>query len=319
MTQSKPEQPRGWLRTSMKAGGLFTMLVAFSSLALGACESGGVGDPCIPEDEYRENFAGFKLSEENIESRSFQCKTRICLVNHFQGRVSCPAGQDAPVNCTDQQQECANGSAACPCADGESCIEAGAIVIDCDPTRCGEEGADPLNCNNADNTNPTCGGNRICNEDGRFCECQTGDCPEGYKCGEQGQCVTKVCSAGDPENDSAHCYVPGTSIPVVPDVCGQCESASKRDAENAVYCSCRCGPPEENPSDEDDNFNFCDCPDGYVCEEIRPNVGLGDPLLAGKYCIKEGTKYDVNVSCGTRQGPGGGLGTQCEGTPPPTN
>lgn len=304
MTQSNPEQPHGWLRTSMKAGGLLTFFIGFSALALGACESGGVGDPCVPEDEYRENFAGFKLSEENIESRSFQCKTRICLVNHFQGRVSCPRGQQAPTNCTDNENACQGD---------EGCVEAGAIIVDCDPTPCGEEGAAEGNCNDANNFNQACGG-RVCDEVGRFCHCEVGECPDGYTCGEQKQCVTKVCSVGDPDNDPDHCYVPGTTIPVVPEVCAQCDSESRRDAENAVYCSCRCGPPEENPSDEDEGFNFCECPDGYACEEIRPNVGLGDPLLAGKYCIKEGTKYDVNSSCGTRQGPGGG--TQCEGVAP---
>ena len=61
-----------------------------------ACQSGGVGDPCIPEDEFQADFAGFKVTEENIESRSFQCATRICLVNHFQGRASCPLGQPSP-------------------------------------------------------------------------------------------------------------------------------------------------------------------------------------------------------------------------------
>src|ERR1700741_4187664 len=61
-----------------------------------ACSSGGVGDPCVPEDEYDPTFAGFDIKQENIESRSFQCATRICLVNHFQGRVSCPLGQPAP-------------------------------------------------------------------------------------------------------------------------------------------------------------------------------------------------------------------------------
>ena len=80
-------------RWSMMMGSLLVLVVGFSSLALVGCPSGGVGDPCIPEEEYLENFAGFKLTEENIESRSFQCKTRICLVNHFQGRVSCPQGQ----------------------------------------------------------------------------------------------------------------------------------------------------------------------------------------------------------------------------------
>jgi hypothetical protein len=60
-------------------------------LALG-CESGGVGDPCTPEDEFFDDFSGFSLGEVNVESRSFQCETRVCLVNKFQGRVSCPYG-----------------------------------------------------------------------------------------------------------------------------------------------------------------------------------------------------------------------------------
>ena len=57
------------------------------------CQSGGIGDPCTPEDEYQKYFSGYAVSEVNIESRSFQCETRLCLVNHFQGRVSCPYGQ----------------------------------------------------------------------------------------------------------------------------------------------------------------------------------------------------------------------------------
>ncbi|MCA9646584.1 MAG: hypothetical protein KC492_38120, partial [Myxococcales bacterium] len=64
---------------------------ALGFVAMG-CESGGVGDPCIPEDEYNPNFASFSSEEVNVESRSFQCETRVCLVNKFQGRVSCPYG-----------------------------------------------------------------------------------------------------------------------------------------------------------------------------------------------------------------------------------
>jgi hypothetical protein len=60
-----------------------------------ACDAGGIGDPCIPEDEYSDTFSGFALTEVNTESRSFQCRSRLCLVNHFQGRVSCPYGQSA--------------------------------------------------------------------------------------------------------------------------------------------------------------------------------------------------------------------------------
>jgi hypothetical protein len=68
-------------------------------LGLGAlgCTPGGVGDPCTPEDEYQQTFNGFQVTETNVESRSFQCETRLCLVNHFQGRVSCRLGQSADV------------------------------------------------------------------------------------------------------------------------------------------------------------------------------------------------------------------------------
>ncbi len=81
---------------ALRSGGLLFLALVGS---LAACETPaeaaaeGVGDPCIPEDESRVDFSGFGSSEVNVESRSFQCETRICLVNHFQGRVSCPFGQ----------------------------------------------------------------------------------------------------------------------------------------------------------------------------------------------------------------------------------
>jgi hypothetical protein len=74
---------------------LLPLLAALVSLAGVACQSGGVGDPCIPEDEYRRTFSGYSASEVNVESRSFQCETRVCLVANFRGRVSCPYGQPA--------------------------------------------------------------------------------------------------------------------------------------------------------------------------------------------------------------------------------
>ena len=69
-------------------------VAASLSAFAGGCQSGGVGDPCTPEDEYQPEFSGFAPSEINVELRSFQCETRVCLVNHFRGRVSCPLGQD---------------------------------------------------------------------------------------------------------------------------------------------------------------------------------------------------------------------------------
>ncbi len=77
------------------------VLARFAGLALLisgalACESGGVGDPCIPDDEFNDGFTGFDVGEVNVESRSYQCETRVCLVNKFQGRVSCPYGTNGP-------------------------------------------------------------------------------------------------------------------------------------------------------------------------------------------------------------------------------
>ncbi len=72
--------------------------VAGLSLApafLQGCSQTGVGDPCTPEEEFTATFNGFSPGEVNTESKSFQCQTRLCLVNHFQGRVTCPYGQNS--------------------------------------------------------------------------------------------------------------------------------------------------------------------------------------------------------------------------------
>jgi hypothetical protein len=81
----------------MPSAGLWSVALVLGLVALG-CTPGGVGDPCTPEDEYQQNFNGFQVTETNVESRSFQCETRLCLVNHFQGRVSCRLGQASQVD-----------------------------------------------------------------------------------------------------------------------------------------------------------------------------------------------------------------------------
>jgi len=298
-------------RTSLKAGGMLTILAGFASVTLIGCPSGGVGDPCIPEDEYRENFAGFQLQEENIESRSFQCQTRICLVNHFQGRKSCPQGQAQPEVCGIND----------PCQNaGDVCEPAGVIITDCDPTRCDEDGADPNNCNDGEGKNAACGGN-VCDQEGRFCRCSVGQCPDNYFCQADdeapnfGLCSTSVCMPSDETERESRCFIPGTEIPVAVEVCSQCGEGSQRSAENSVYCSCRCGPPSVGASESDDSFNFCECPEDFVCSEIRPSLGLGDPNIAGSYCIRVGSEYDdtqATSQCGEVQGH---WNTQCDGNP----
>jgi hypothetical protein len=272
-------------------------VVAMASLP-SACESGGVGDPCLPEDEYDPQFAGFKVTEENIESRSFQCQTRICLVNHFQGRVSCPLGQEAPPTCTPGQPGCTN------CVLSESYY-----APDCDPTK-------------QDGGNSQCLSG-VCDSAGAFCRCDgPEDCPSGgWDCNtEKGVCELHICrdtipdDCQDPtksaaENEGKPCCVPGTKDPIAAPVCGQCAGNSNRNAQQAVYCSCRCGVADGEK--DDPNFNFCECPQGFTCSEIRPNVGLGDPNITGKYCIKQGTQFENEGACGDVQGRANS--DQCEG------
>lgn len=271
-----------------------------------ACKPAGIGDPCTPEDEYRSNFGGFKLSEENIESRAFQCATRICLVNHFQGRVSCPAGQknDIIKNCDPSAS--GNDGSNPACASGEKCVESETLAPECDP-------AVPTSCSGVQGT--------ACDKTRKICSCTPGGAPgpEGYFCSsdktfktflchKENNCQAEITPGNDAQgNDEAtqlknnkgkQCCIPGTDTPVGVPVCGQCNSAGFRNAINAVYCSCRCLPEGQQPDEKDKNFNFCTCPSGFKCEEIRKFVGLGDPNLAGSYCIKENSKYQDENQCG---------------------
>lgn len=52
-----------------------------------------LGDACVPASENDPNFAGASLDEVILETVS-ECGPHHCLSNHFQGRVSCPYGQN---------------------------------------------------------------------------------------------------------------------------------------------------------------------------------------------------------------------------------
>lgn len=171
------------------------LLAATTVLFLGGtlgCEEGGVGDPCIPEDEFNAGFPGFSKDEVFIESRSFQCRTRVCLVANFQGRVSCKYGQSA----------------------------------------------------------------------------------------EGGVCRT-----------------PDLTNPVTPAVPAQ---LIERRPEDAVYCTCRCAGAQADAP-------YCECPDGFQCQEMLADVGLGDSQIAGSYCVRNG-KY-VEDPAGIPETPC--TGTEC--------
>lgn len=244
---------------SIRKGLLALFAMASIAVVPTACQTGGIGDPCAPEDEYDPEFAGFNLGQEYIESRSFQCATRICLVNHFQGRVSCPLGQAESTlrDCTGP-----DGPRKDLCKDGEECVEAS-------------------NENSA----------------------------KRYVCHVPGSCQSAYDKPS--QNEGKACCVPGSDKPISVPVCGQCDDESRRSAQEAVYCSCRCGVAEGEPDEPD--FPFCSCPNGFTCSQIRPKLDFGDERLNGKYCIKDGSEFHSGSSCGVvsgnNQAPCNGVGT----------
>jgi hypothetical protein len=149
--------------------------IALATLGLSTlgCEPGGVGDPCIPEDEYRQEFSSFAVTEVNVESKSFQCVTRVCLVNHFQGRVSCPYGQtEAAVGIPDPATEVPGTDKRLRCripgTDGTLPVDRITVPVEAQLNERRADQAVYCSCR--------CAGP---DPNARYCEC-----PSGYKCEE---------------------------------------------------------------------------------------------------------------------------------------
>jgi hypothetical protein len=152
--------------TRPNRGSWFT-LAALGLAALG-CEAGGVGDPCTPEDEYQQEFSGYSREEVNTESRSFQCETRLCLVNHFQGRASCPYGQSPDEIATLAPDD----PARCKIPGTSGTDQFDSVTVPVDPQRTGRRAEDTVYCS------CRCANAEGSTDDGaRYCEC-----PSGYDC-----------------------------------------------------------------------------------------------------------------------------------------
>jgi hypothetical protein len=214
---------RTWSLVGRIAKGLAKTLALGGSVFLIAgsnCDE-GVGDPCTPEQEYNSDFLGFDEKEVNVESKSFQCRTRLCLVNHFRGRVSCPYGQSAEGNPP------ADKTPACTIPGTEEKIvgakdSTGAFV---DPKvqstvqpQCIDRAADKAvycscRCADINGDKPS---------DQTFC-----DCPDGFQCT---RLVTSVGNkvAGSEGLTGSYCIKTGTQYePGVSCSQGSCDPADK--------------------------------------------------------------------------------------------
>lgn len=182
-----------WLGTVVLLGGVLL-------LASPGCGDEGIGDPCTPEQEYDPAFLGFDENQVIAESKSFQCRTRLCLVNHFRGRVSCPYGQDREGNPT-------NGSDVKCRIPGSSTevtgrLQDGSFADETNQARvrpqCVDRAADKAvycSCRCAD-----INGNKP--SDQVFC-----DCPEGFTC----ERLVKSVARGNEGLTGSYCVKNGTS------------------------------------------------------------------------------------------------------------
>ncbi|HEY3818085.1 MAG TPA: hypothetical protein VGL81_12990 [Polyangiaceae bacterium] len=189
---------------------ILATLAASATVALlvstGGCNSTGVGDPCTPEAEYSQAFLGFNVQEVNVESKSFQCQTRLCLANHFQGRVTCPYGQD---------------TTGAPIPPATSCASGGNYGC-CNPIGQPINGIDPAtgtvdNASTGAQVMPQCTDRTAAKAVYCSCRCanvdgQTNDganyctCPSGFSCT---QLVSSIGST-DQGLTGAYCIIKGT-------------------------------------------------------------------------------------------------------------
>lgn len=238
---------------------LLLAIAAAASFIGSNCGGSGVGDPCVPEDEYLTTHSGFSVGEVNVESRSFQCLTRVCLVNHFRGRVSCPYGQVEDTY-EDDPRGPIEDSGRSACAGNDVSGTDAAADANCPPGPDGDRGS-------ADD--PPC---YVCDENSGS-DCSDPSCLPG------GNQHARTCRV--PTRDGSR-IEDRVQVPVDPQF-------EERTAASTVYCSCRCGPPE---GAEEDNARYCECPSGYECLPLVDDLDLGKGQLAGKYCVQSGTEYD---------------------------
>ncbi len=166
---------------------LIWMLVVGSVCSCGKTE--GVGDPCVPEDEANADFAGFSINEVSVESRSFQCESRICLVNHFQGRVGCPLGQ-------------VEGGGGCKTASGDP------VTVPIKPWNANRPARSTVYCScRCDGPDP----------DARYCEC-----PSGFSC----EPLVDDLGLGSSELAGSYCIADGTRFEPSDEVGDICTTAS---------------------------------------------------------------------------------------------
>ncbi len=100
-----------------------------------------VGDPCVPAEEFRQDFPGFAATEVNIEAGSPGCGGGVCVADHFQGRTTCPYGQTSTA-----LSLAAADPARCRVPDGDGNVTSTPVSVEVSPELASRRAADTVTC-----------------------------------------------------------------------------------------------------------------------------------------------------------------------------
>jgi hypothetical protein len=187
------------LGTAADAGGP-DALVEGSALTDGGAESAVVtvgipiGAPCVPAEEYDFTYAGGDVDEVGAQPDDTACNGGVCIIDHFQGRTSCPYGQSADGAPPD------GAMSGCMLPDSSTPVQ-GAVAPWCSNRPPSEVVTCSCRCEDLD------GGS---DDSGAFCVC-----PSGYSC------TQLIASFGASSGDLAGGYCIKTGSAVGPDA-GAC-------------------------------------------------------------------------------------------------
>ena len=132
-----------------------------------------VGAACTPSPERSATFAGFDRQQVTLDEGNPACGSDVCLVNHFNGRTTCPYGEDASGNSPPGVSACTVPGTSTPVRPQAPAPADGGAPDDTVPAQCTDRRSSAAvycSCHCADFSGGIGDGTKYCS------------CPLGYAC-----------------------------------------------------------------------------------------------------------------------------------------